>query len=179
MIISVSAFLLFLFFWLFLFMPAHKQVAALKNELILADQQIQSIELLLAGAQSQDQVVRLLKEKQRYLSNKFPQKEEEGLRLIPELARKMDIDIISLLPGTRTELLDASNKQIAIENRAVSYLPVTLELSCYFKDLVKYAIELRTTFPAFTSINSLDIKREGQTSGKIRANIKFNLYLLN
>ncbi len=114
-----------------------------------------------------------------YLSNKFPPKEEESLKLITDIARKMNINVISLQPGSKAELLDAAGKQIFIENMGADYLPIMVELSCYFKDLVKYVVELRAALPAFTSINSLEIKKEGQLTGKIRVNIEFNLYLLN
>jgi len=178
-IISLSVIFIFFLFWVFLFLPANKEIFMLKNELISTEQQIQGIEILLAGSQSRDEAIRLLKERQQYLSNKFPQHEEESLRLIPEIARKMNINVISLQPGSRTELLDDAGKQIIIENRLVKYMPITLEVSCYFKDLVKYALELKTVLPAFTSINSLEINKEGQVSGKIRVNIQFDLYLLD
>lgn len=178
-IISLSVLFIFLLFWVFLFLPAGKQIAMLKNELISTEQQIQGIEIILAGSQSRDEAIRLLKQKQQYLSNKFPQKEEESLRLIPEIARKMNINVISLQPGSKTEVLDDAGRQIIIENKVANYLPITLEVSCYFKDLVRYALELKATLPAFTSFNSLEIKKESQMAGKIRVNIEFNLYLLN
>jgi len=178
-IISTSVLLAFLFFWVFLFFPATKEISLLKHELISTEQQIQGTEILLAGSQNRDEAIRLLKQKQQYLSNKFPQKEEESLRLIPEIARKMNIVVISMQPGSKTDLLDAAGKQIVIENLLAKYLPITLEISCYFKDLVKYALELKAALPAFTSVNRLEIKKENQLTGKIRANIEFNLYLLD
>ena len=177
--VAVSVLFIFLLFWVFLFLPASKQIAALKNELISTEQQIQGIEILLAGSQSRDEAIRLLKQKQQYLSNKFPQTEEESLRLIPEIARKMNISVISVEPGSKTEVLDEAGKPIIVENKVAKYLPITLEISCYFKDLVKYALELKTVLPAFTSVNSLEIKKENQLTGKIRTNIEFNLYLLD
>jgi hypothetical protein len=176
--IGLGVLLIFLFFLVFLFMPENKQISTLKNELISTDKQIQGIEILLTGAQSRDEAIRRLKQKQQYLNNKFPQKEEESLRLIPELARKMNISVISMQPGSKTELLDGAGKQMIIENRVVNYLPITLEVSCYFKDLVKYVLELQATLPAFTSVHSLEMNKEWQVAGKIRAKIEFNLYLL-
>ena len=178
-IISASVLFVFLLFWVFLFFPAAKEISMLKSELVSTEQQIRSIEILLAGAQSRDEAIRLLKQKQQYLSNKFPQKEEESLRLIPEIARKMNIIVISMQPGSRAELLDAADKQIIIDSKIAKYLPINLEISCYFKDLVKYTLELKTALPAFISVNSLEIKKENQLTGKIRVQIEFNLYLLD
>ncbi|MDD5097403.1 MAG: hypothetical protein PHU59_02800 [Candidatus Omnitrophica bacterium] len=177
-LVSLCVLFVFLLFLVFLYIPANKEIATLKNELISTEKQIQGIELLLAGSQSRDEAIRLLEQRKQYLNNKFPQKEEESLRLIPEIARKMNITVVSLQPGSRTELLDATDKAVIIENKVASYLPISLEIVCYFKDLVKYALELKTILPAFVSITSLDISKEGQSNGKIRASIEFNLYLL-
>jgi hypothetical protein len=178
-IISLSAALIFLFFLIFLYLPASGKILGLKKELGQTQQQIRGIEMLLSGAQSRDEAIRILKQKQQYLSNKFPQKEEESLRLIPELARKMNIEVVSMQPQIRSEFLDTSGKQCNLDNRIVHYLPVTLELTCFYKDLVKYLLELDLGLPAFTSIESLNIKKEGALTGKIRTTVDLNLYLLN
>lgn len=178
-IISLAALFVILLFWLFLYLPANREISKLRKELILTEQQIQGIEILLTGSQSRNEAIRLLKHKQQYLSNKFPRKEEESLRLIPEIARKMGINVISVQLGPKVELLDESGKQIIIENKVASYLPMTLELNCYYKDLVKYLLDLKASLPAFTSVNSLSIKKDDPLTGKLRVSVEFNLYLLN
>jgi Tfp pilus assembly protein PilO len=177
--ISLTVFIIFLFSLIFLHLPASRKITNLKKELAATQQQILGIEMLLAGAQSRDEAIRLLKQKQQYLSSKFPQKEEESIRFIPEIARKMNIEVISMQPQTRAEFLDASGKPSNMDNRVVYYLPVTLELTCFYKDLVKYIQELDSGLPAFVSIESINIKKEDQSSGKIRAILMLNLYLLN
>lgn len=172
-------FLVFLTFLILLYLPASREISNLKQELIATEQQTQGIEMLLAGSQSRDEAIRLLKEKQQYLSNKFPQKEEESLRLISEIARKMNIDVASLKPGPKAELLDESGRQIVLEGKIANYLPISLELSCYYKDLIKYLTELKIAMPAFISVYSLRIRKADRSAGKIQVNVEFNLYLLN
>ena len=150
----------------------------LKGELISTEQQIQGIEMLLSGAQSRDEAIRLLKQKQQYLNNRFPQKEEDSLRFIPEFARKSNIEVISLQPGSKTEFLDESGKQQVIDGRVANYLPITMEVSCFYKDLVMYLLELKDNLPAFVSVISLNVKKDNQLSGRVRASVLFNLYLL-
>ena len=91
----------------------------------------------------------------------------------------MNITVIALQPGLKTELLDAADKQVIVENKVASYLPISLEIICYFKDLVMYMLELKAVLPAFTSVNSLVLKKESQLTGKIEATIEFDLYLLD
>ena len=177
-IMSAVGLFIFLLLWTFLYYPSSKEIANLKGELASTEQQIQGIEMFLVGSKSRDEAIRLLKQKQQYLSNKFPQKEQESLRLISEVARNMNIEVISLQPQSRTEFLDASGKQVIIEGKIVNYLPITLEAVCFYKDLVKYALELKNNLPAFINVNNLNIKKDNQTTGKIRVSIEFNLYLL-
>lgn len=177
-IMSAVGLFIFLLFWVFFYFPSSKEIASLKNELISTEQQIQGIEMLLAGSQSRDESIRLLKERQQYLSNKFPQKEEESLRLISEVARKRNIDVISLQPGLRTEFLDESGKQTIIDGKVASYLPITMEVVCFYKDLVGYLSELKNVLPAFVSVINVNVRKDNQLSGKVRSTVGFNLYLL-
>ncbi|MDD5282161.1 MAG: hypothetical protein PHC37_06215 [Candidatus Omnitrophica bacterium] len=177
-IMSAAALFVFLLFWIFLYFPSSKEIASLKNELISMQQQIQGIEIFLSGSQSRDEAIRALKARQLYLSNKFPQGEEESLRFIPEIARKMNIDVISIRPGLRTEFLDEAGKQVIIDGKTASYLPITMEVTCFYKDMVAYLTKLKSLLPAFISVVNLDVRKEERLNGKINSTIGFNLYLL-
>lgn len=177
-IMSCAVLSVFLLLWVFLYLPSLRQIKNLKHEFVSTQQQIQAIETLLAGPQGRDEAIRLLKKKQQDLSARFPPKEEESIRFIPEIARKMNIQVISLNPGSKTGFLDESGRQVIIEGKSASYLPISMEVSCYYKDLVKYLLDLKSNLPAFISVINLNVQKENQLSGKVRANLQFNLYLL-
>lgn len=177
-IISSVLFFVFLSLWRFFYLPASKEIRNLKSELILTDQQIQGIETFLSGSQSRDEAIRLLKQKQQYLINRFPQKEEESLKLIPEFARKNNITVISLQPSSKIEFLDELGKQLIVDGKTAYYLPINMEVECFYKDLVKYLIELKYNLPAFVSVINLNVQKNDQLTGKVRARVEFNLYLL-
>ena len=174
---SIGVFV-FLLLWVFVYFPSSKEISSLKKELTLTQQQIQGIELLLSGSQSRDEAIRVLKERQQYLSNKFPRQEEESLRLIPEVARKMNIEVVSLQPGSRSEFFDENGNQVIIDGKAANYLPITMEVVCFYKDMVSYLSELKNILPAFISVQNLNVRKESQLNGKVRSTIGFNLYLL-
>jgi hypothetical protein len=178
-IMSAAVLFVFLLFWVFLYYPSSKEISSLKNELISTEQQIKGIEIFLSGSQSRDEAIRKLKERQLYLSNKFPDKEEESLRLIPEIARKMNINVVSLQPGQRSEFLDEAGKQVLIDGKKASYLPISMEVVCFYKDMVKYLTELKSILPAFVSVINLNARKEERLNGKVCSTIGFNLYLLN
>jgi len=175
---SVAGVFVFLLLWVFVYLPSSTKISSLRKELVLTQQQIQGIEMLLSGSQSRDEAMRILKARQQYLSNKFPRQEEESLRLIPEIARKMNISIISLQPGERSEFLDGNGNQVVVDGKAASYLPITMEVVCFYKDMVNYLSELKNILPAFISVQNLSVRKDKQLNGKVRSTIGFNLYLL-
>ncbi|MDD5128524.1 MAG: hypothetical protein PHO40_02595 [Candidatus Omnitrophica bacterium] len=179
-IISVSAAGVFIFLlaWVFFYLPGSKEANRLKDELALTQQQIQGIESLLSGSQNRDEAIRILKSKQQYLSNKFPSQEEDSIKLIPEIARKMNIEVVSLQPGSRSEFIDENGKPVVIDGKVASFLPITMEVVCFYKDMVGYLLELKNVLPAFISVQNLNAKKDNQSTGKIRSTIGFNLYLL-
>ncbi|MFA6358224.1 MAG: hypothetical protein WCY09_06130 [Candidatus Omnitrophota bacterium] len=177
-IISCSVLLIFVLFWVFLYFPAAREISSLRSELASTDTQIQGIEMLLSGSGSRDEAIRLLKQEQQYLNEKFPQKEEESLRLIPEFARKNNIEVVSLQPGPKTEFIDESGKPQVIEGKTAYYLPIAMELTCSYKDMVTYLLELKNNLPAFISVINLNVKKDSQFVGKVRVSILFDLYLL-
>ncbi|MDD5560671.1 MAG: hypothetical protein PHT50_00865 [Candidatus Omnitrophica bacterium] len=177
-IVSGAGLFVFLLLWIFLYLPSSKEISKLRKELISTQQQIKGIEMLLAGSKSREEAIRLLKEKQQYLNNKFPQKEEESLRLITEVARRMNISVVSLQPGLRAEFLDQSGKPVLIDGKTVYFLPITIEIICFYKDLVDYLSELKNALPAFVSVINLNIEKDDHYTGKVRASAGFNLYLL-
>jgi len=179
-IVIFSAIGLFIFtlLWVFVYYPSSKEITNLTCELASTERQIQGIERFLVGSKSQDEAIRLLKQRQQYLNNKFPQKEEESLRLISEVAHNMNIEVVILEPQARMELMDTVGKQVTIEGKVVSFLPINLEIICFYRELIKYVQELKVKLPAFISVNSFSIKKEDQLNGKIRVNLNFDLYLL-
>jgi len=177
-IMAAAGLFVFLLLWLFLYFPSSKEITGLKHELALTQQQIRDIEILLAGSKGRDEAIHLLKQRQQYLNSRFPQKEETSLRIITEVARKINIDVLSLQPGLRAEFLDESGKQVLIDGKKVCYLPITIEAVCFYKDLVTYLTELKSALPAFVSLISLNVNKDSGFAGKVRVNAGFNLYLL-
>ncbi|MFA7706086.1 MAG: hypothetical protein WCX91_03160 [Candidatus Omnitrophota bacterium] len=175
---SAAGIFVFLLAWVFFYLPGSKEAASLKDELALTQQQIQGIEALLSGSQNRDEAIRILKSRQQYLSNKFPSQEEDSIKLIPEIARKMNIGVISLQPGSRSEFLDENGKQVIIDGKVASFLPITMEVVCFYKDMVSYLLELKSVLPAFVSVQNLNVKKDNRFIGKVRSTIGFNLYLL-
>jgi len=82
------------------------------------------------------------------------------------------------LSGSRSEFLDESGKQVVIDGKTASYLPITMEVVCFYKDMVSYLTELKNSLPAFISVISLNVVKNNQLNGKVRSTIVFNLYLL-
>ena len=82
-IMSVSVFFIFLLFLGLLYLPASRKIALLKKELTMTTQQIQGIELLLAGAQGRNEAIRLLKQKQHLFFHRHNAQKRARGRALP------------------------------------------------------------------------------------------------
>lgn len=178
-IISLVVVLAFLFFLLFIYLPTKNTVLKIKSELFDKERQIQEIETMLGDAKSLDEGIRLLKERHQRINKKFPQKEEEGIKILSDFARKLNIQILSIEPKPKQEFLDENNNKVTIEGMTCQSLLVSIEMSCLYKDLVRYIQVLKESLPAFFTIETLKINKD--KSGTLRLNVKFdiNLYILS
>ena len=179
LIISSVVFLAFLAFWLFIYSPGKNRIAKIKSELQNVQGQLRQTQEIIGGTENTGQNMQLLTERSQKLKNKFPEKEEESLRALSQLARKLNIEIISIKPRAKAAFLDEDNKKTEIEGKRCQCVFVSMEMSCFYKDLVKYIQALKEALPAFISVERLQIKKTGAVEPKLNIKLDINLYLLS
>jgi len=165
----------------FIYAPTLRKVGLLKNELMVAQNQIEQIEAAVGGGPSISitEGIKLLKDRHSKLDMKFPSREEEALRLVSEFARARGISIISMKSRPKTEFLDVENKSVGMEEKICRILPVSIELTSSYKDLGQYIEILNESLPAYVTIEKLKIRKESGTASDLRIILELNLYLLS
>ena len=163
----------------FIYAPTLRKVGLLKNELMVAQNQIEQIEAAVGGGPSIAEGIKLLKDRHSKLDMKFPSREEEALRLVSEFARARGISIISMKSRPKTEFLDVENKSVGMEEKICRILPVSIELTSSYKDLGQYIEILNESLPAYVTIEKLKIRKESGTASDLRIILELNLYLLS
>ena len=75
--------------------------------------------------------------------------------------------------------LDENNQKVEIEEKTCELVPVTIEMKCFYKDLVKYIETLKKSLPAFISIERLRINKDKSGIPRLNIVLDLNLYLLS
>lgn len=179
-IISLIVIAVFLIFWLFIYLPTKFTVQRYKSELISVESQIKEIEAVIGEAKTRDEGIRLLKARYQELNNKFPQGEEDSLRMLSDFAKKLNIELISIRPQPKREFLDGNNQKVEIEGMTCLIIFVSIEMKCFYKDLVKYIQTLKESSGlTFVTFEKLRISKDKSGTPKLNITLDLNLYLLS
>lgn len=178
-VISFSGVLVFLILWFFIYLPSKNSISKIKSEVFTLEGGVKRVEKIMDKSRTIEEAIKTLEERGQELKNKFFQKEEESLRMLSVFAKGLNIELISLKPLAKQVFLDADNREIKIEGRACQVIPVSLEMRCFYKYLIKYLDTLNKKLPAFITIERLNINREKPGVSRLNILLELNLYLLS
>ena len=164
-------------FFVFIYLPSQRQVASFKKELVFFDSQISNIDAMIDKKKSLQENIFLFQERLKEL-DRFPDKEEQTLKIISDIAKESKIDVRNLSPSQKQEFTYADDLRLSIEGKDVIVMPVLLNLHCSYNDLVAFLGKLSKGLPAFISVESLQIGKPDKSSQKLTAILKLNIYLL-
>jgi Tfp pilus assembly protein PilO len=176
---SLIVILVFLILWLFIYLPNQNSISRIKSEVLNLENQIKGIEEIMGKTRTIEGSIKLLKQRYQELNNKFPPKEEEGLRMLSDFAKRLNIELISIKPQPNVVFIDKNNKKIEIEGKTCHVVSVSMEVRCFYKDLVKYIETLNKALPAFAIIKRLRINRDKPETSRLNIKLDLNLYLLS
>lgn len=170
--------ILFLAFWLLFYLPAKSKMSRLKADLLLVQSQIRQIEVTATEGKSLEEGIKLLTERYRQAEERFPKKEEDSLRTLSNLARKLNITITSTRLQPKVLLLNENQQKMELEGRNCYKFVVTIEMKSAFKDLVRYMELLKESLPAYFTIDRLKIDKASAEAPFLNVALDVSLYLL-
>lgn len=162
----------------FVYLPAVRKMSLLKDEVSGIQDQIEQIEDNVGQGHSIADGIEVLKNSHRALDAKFPVKEEEALGLLSEFARKCNVTVVAIRPGSKVEFLDAKGQKVEIEGKICRILPVSIEVRSNYNDLGKYLEMLEESLPAYVTVEELKIHKESGGIPNLIVTMNLNLYLL-
>jgi len=173
--------------WFFLYSPSRKNLNEAKQDFSAVEQEIQEIESLVDGSVPIAESLSMLKEKYQELDSKFPDKEEETLRMLSDFAQKMNIDIVSIKPQRkRTVWRKEEEEAVQVDGKICQCVTVSIDVRCFYQDLVKYIEMLKKDLPAFMVVESVRllkdktrVKESKLTRDKLNVILIVGLYLLS
>jgi len=169
----------FLIFWIFLYGPSRSHANRLKSRLLIVQGEVQDIESMVDRDRPVSESINLLRERQKELENKFPEKEEQSLRGLSDIARSLDIEVISISPQQKKTFLDDSNAQTKIKGKTCQRVYVGMKIRCSYEGLVRFIGALKKDLPAFVTVEHLEIQKYATGSRKrLSVVLELNLFLL-
>ena len=172
------ALVIFLFFWFILYRPARERVVRLKTEWLNTESKIQEFDAVTRGFGSQKEGLRQLNEKSQLMIRKFSSDEEDSIKLISDYAKKMNIEILSLEPTPKADYLDEGGKQVVVDSKVCVKVSISEEIRGSYQDLVQYIDGVEHSLPALLTVEFVKINKEDAATGKLRANLGLDIYLL-
>lgn len=173
--------------WFFLYSPSRENLSKAKQEFLAVEEEIHEIESLVDGSVPIDQSLSMLKERYQELDSKFPDKEEETLRALSDFAQKLNIDIVSIKPQRKRIVWEKEEEEaVQVDGKVCQCVTVSIDIRCFYQDLVKYVEVLKKELPAFMVVASVRLIKDKSrvkelklTRDKLNVILIVELYLLS
>lgn len=174
-IIYIAAILvvLFLLFTFFAYIPQAKKLAALGNNIVETDTQIEQI-MSVAKGRDLANVVKELKVNLAKTLDKFPFGEDIVVAKLSEIAEdNIKLTVRGIAPSARQPLPEK------IMGKSIDEVFITMDITGDYKAIGEFLDMVRGDFPVFLRIREIDISGQGEGKSNLDCTIQFSAYLRN
>jgi hypothetical protein len=172
--------LMFIFVWLFMFLPAKASVNKMRTELAFNETQIREIENDISKFGTLAQGIQTLESRRLALENKFPMEVGESLKKLSKLVKDFNIKIISVTLSPKKTLLDENAKEVSLDGKKCELISVMMVMKGSYVDLIRCREHMQEGLPGFLNLEFLDIVRTlNAAQEKLTITWGFNLYFLD
>jgi hypothetical protein len=179
LIVSFAALAVFFVFYFFIYLPSSKTALRIESEINLLEEQAREAEGIMGRVKTTEAGRRLLDERLQILKNKFSSKVEEALKMVPELAKRVNIEVTTFNSVPKKPYLDENNNKVEILGKPCQVVSVHMEGKCfYYKSLVKYLELLNKNLPGFEVVQKLKVTRSKPGMPQLNITLDLNLYFL-
>ncbi len=175
--LCVLIILLAVCFVFLVYLPNKSRTISLMHDLMESRMHVQQLQALV-GVRNIRPEVRLIKDEYERVQQKFPSNEEESLRLLPDYAQKMNIDILSLKRQPRVSYLDGAGAPVMFQGYSVETSLISLEMRGLYKDLLQFLRTLDESLPGFLYADRITINKDREGSLKLTIGLDFRSFLL-
>jgi len=169
LIFIIGIILVFFFFYL----PQSIKANSTKQSLDSFRRDIAQIKSIIEGGSSIEESKKILKNKLEILETRFPPREGEIIKRISQVAKDLNIEILSLTPSVKTPLKDSPS----VEGKNCYVLPIAIEATGEFVKVIDYLKELTNKLPYFITIEGINLTKSDK-DGLLKIRLSLNAYLL-
>ena len=160
------------------FLPLRHRLEKAKEDLAAMENSLLPFAALLKDEQTLKGTLNSLKDRRRFLESKFPFKEDQSVQMISQLAQKSNMSIVSLNIQPQSPFLDSASSQVVSDDKTCFQIPVSIELTGTYIDLIRYIKTLHESLPAFVVVEEIKISRVTTEEKKLHITLNVNIYLL-
>lgn len=168
--VSLVVFAFFACFWIFIYGPQSRRLAALKADLAQTEGQIAEISRLASGGDLVE-AVKALKISLNDATSQIPGEDEVVIQNLLAVAKNLRIEVNNISP--------AGIKPVegGVAGYNISELPISMRLSCDYRTLGEYLYMLRKDFPVLVKLRQLEIRGSGEGQINLEINLQLSAYL--
>jgi len=168
----------FLTFWVFVYLPSRQKLKELKNEFSIVKNQIRQIEGMFGKGEKMERDKRMLEVQYQNINSKFPEKEEEALGMLSDIAKKFKTKVYSISSQPKVFILDEVGKKLEVQGKFCQKILILMKIKASYRDLSEYIDALKESLPAYITIESFVIRNDASGSLKLAVDLNLVLYLL-
>lgn len=169
----------FVSFGLFVIRPRLEHLENVKSQFRDTQQQIEDVESKLTAGRTLEQYISALYKEAQALDRSFPAREDETIGKISDMARRSNIEILSVKSQLKEQYFDNDQQEVAVQGKKCRTVAVAMQLRGSYKDVIIYLEALKRSLPAYFTVEKLDIQKSGPTPPLLNVSFEINLYLLS
>lgn len=179
LLFTTGALAVFAVFLLVIYFPTQSKLKRLQADLQEVDGLIQQIEGMLGEGTSMQEGIRSLEERFKTLDSKMPEREEEGLRLLSDLARKAELHVLSIKSNRKTVFLYGDKEELVVDGKKCHRVFVSMSMEGDYTHLLDYFQMLQKELPVYFTVEKLDLHKGTVGPKRLDINLNLSLYLLS
>lgn len=175
---SIAAFTFAIFIY-FIYVPATKKLAKLKHDYASTQAELADLKKMIGEDKPLEQAILYLREKLKTYERKFPEKDEDVLRLLSAQAEKGGVDILSMTPGKKRPIKDVGGVSISVKDYTVEEMQISLNVKAQYKKLGEFLKTLKEDIPIFIRVGDVTMSSSGdKTNETLSISLSLTAYLL-
>lgn len=169
---------IFLLFGSLVIRPRLERLRNIQLQLRDTRQQIHEIESGLTAGRTLEQYISSLYKESQSLDQAFPAREDETIGKISDIARRSNIEVLSVKPQLKKQYFDENQQEVTVQGKKCYSVAVAMQARGSYQDLVLFLDSLKKDLPAYFTVERLDMQKAGPVPPLLNISFEINLYLL-
>jgi len=170
-----------LIFFVLIYIPQHRKVGRLKNEIRTIDDQIELTKTMLGDLNKLGHVLAGMQQELSIFEKRLPEKKQVSsiLSELSRLAKSSSLEVVSIKPERPLPVLDKDHQLISLDKSPLSSIKVELSLKTHYKALAEYVRKIQESLNILATIDGIIINNNASASSSLNAEVVLTVYVID